>query len=42
MNNNQKLLIINIYFCDPDAGTYMTKTSDSKIVWLPLTLVKVG
>jgi len=31
-----------IYFGDPDAGIYMTKTSDPAGVWSPLTLVKAG
>jgi len=31
-----------IYFGDPDAGIYMTKTSDPAGIWSPLTLVKAG
>jgi beta-xylosidase len=31
-----------IYFGDPDAGIYMTKTSDPKGNWSPLTMVKEG
>jgi len=31
-----------IYFGDPDAGIYMTKTSDPLGTWSPLTLVKAG
>lgn len=31
-----------IYFGDPDAGIYMTKTTDPAGVWSPLTLVKEG
>ena len=31
-----------IYFGDPDAGIYMTKTIDPAGVWSPLTLVKAG
>lgn len=31
-----------IYFGDPDAGIYMTKTTDPAGVWSPLTLVKAG
>lgn len=31
-----------IYFGDPDAGIYMTKTTDPKGNWSPLTLVKAG
>ena len=31
-----------IYFGDPDAGIYMTKTSDPAGVWTPITLVKAG
>ena len=31
-----------IYVGDPDAGIYMTKTSDPADIWSPLTLVKEG
>jgi len=31
-----------IYFGDPDAGIYMTKTADPAGAWSPLTLVKAG
>ena len=31
-----------IYFGDPDAGVYMTKTSNPAGTWSPLTLVKAG
>ena len=31
-----------IYFGDPDAGLYMTKTADPRGVWSPLTMVKEG
>ncbi len=31
-----------IYFGDPDAGIYMTKTTDPVGTWSPLTLVKAG
>src|ERR1035437_6320144 len=31
-----------IYFGDPDAGLYMTKASDPRGTWSPLTMVKEG
>lgn len=31
-----------IYFGDPDAGIYMTKTTDPAGMWSPLTLLKAG